>query len=124
MLKAIRYYFADSHCNCNDDLQCTESSSEDPELGIPVSFDIRVKDHDNPGEEYHLKRVHGRNGQLCSFACSNISFKSVTVHRGHKAAMISQTVLGQADLGKSQVYCGPMEILVKESLEKPRKWVL
>lgn len=89
-----------------------------------MSFDIRIKDYDNPMEEYQLRRVHGRNGQICTFACSNISFTTVQVHRGHKADMIAQECLGhKIEGGNSQVYCGPITVTVSTS-EQPRPWVL
>ena len=111
-----------AHCVCEESNGCENEDTD--HLGIPVSFDIRIKDYDNPMEEYILKRVHGRNGQNCSFTCSNIKFTSQQVYRGQKASMIAQKCLGQRIDGKnSQVYCGPISVTVSTS-EQPRHWVL
>lgn len=103
---------------------CVDASGDDTdESGVPVSFDIRIMDHDNP-MEYHLRRVHGRNGQVCKFTCSNVQFTSTQVYRGHKADMIAQQSLGHMiEGGRSQVYCGPISVTV-EAREEPRHWVL
>ncbi|XP_018010986.1 uncharacterized protein LOC108668307 [Hyalella azteca] len=106
-------------CNCN------ESFNEDypEEQVLPVSFDIRIKDHDNP-QEYQLRRVHGTNGQICKFSCDKISFTSQEVYRGHKADMVAQECLGHKIHGsKSQVYIGPFWASV-QTREEPRHWVL
>ncbi|KAF2349817.1 hypothetical protein FHG87_019428 [Trinorchestia longiramus] len=112
-----------SSCRCGDSKDGGPLLSETPEQGVPVSFDIRIKDHDNP-KEYQLRRVHGMNGQTCKFACDNISFSSVEVYRGHKADMIAQECLGhRIEGGKSQVFRGPFSAQV-QAKEEPRHWVL
>lgn len=78
--------------------------------GVPVTFDIRVVDCE-VGEEYSLKRVHGRNGELCTFACSAISFTTEKVYRGQKADMIAQRCLGHKMAGsRNHVYKGPIRL--------------
>lgn len=91
------------HCEC---LPLGEEDS----TGVPVTFDIRVVDCE-VGEEYSLKRVHGRNGELCTFSCSSISFTTDDVYRGHKADMISQNCLGHKMAGtRTNVYRGPIKL--------------
>lgn len=75
-----------------------------------MTFDIRVVDCE-VGEEYSLKRVHGRNGELCTFACSAISFTTEKVYRGQKADMIAQRCLGHKMAGsRNHVYKGPIRL--------------
>lgn len=86
---------------------CDPSS---PGQGIPVTFDIRVVDCE-VGEEYSLQRVHGRNGELCTFACSAISFTTEKVFRGQRADMVAQRCLGRKMTGQhNHVYRGPIRL--------------
>jgi len=78
--------------------------------GVPVMFDIRVVDCE-VGEEYSLKRVHGRNGELCTFACASISFTTDHVYRGTKADMMAKKCLGRKMAGaRTNVYQGPINL--------------
>lgn len=89
------------HCGCSP-------IEEGP--GVPVTFDIRVVDCE-VGEEYSLKRVHGRNGELCTFSCSSINFTTENVYRGQKADLISKHCLGHKMAGKrTHVYRGPIRL--------------
>ncbi|KAK7078901.1 hypothetical protein SK128_002991 [Halocaridina rubra] len=100
-----------------------ECSPLDEGPGVPVTFDIRVVDCEI-GEEYSLKRVHGRNGELCTFSCSSVSFTTETVYRGQKADLISKHCLGHKMAGnRTNVYQGPIKL---SCVATPRNfpWVL
>ncbi|KAK7020254.1 hypothetical protein SK128_012502 [Halocaridina rubra] len=78
--------------------------------GTPVTFDIKVVDCE-VGEEYSLKRVHGRNGELCTFSCSSVTFTTDKVYRGHRADLIAQSCLGRKMEGKrTRVFHGPIRL--------------
>lgn len=98
----------------DSDCGCPSSSEEDyhqSQEGVPVTFDIRVVDCE-VGEEYCLKRVHGRNGELCTFTCPSVTFTTEKVYRGQKADMMAQRCLGHKMGGKqSHVYRGPIRLL-------------
>ncbi|XP_076048682.1 uncharacterized protein LOC143029712 [Oratosquilla oratoria] len=103
-----------SECQCTEDLQ---------EPGVPVTFDIRIVDCED-GEEYVLKKVHGRNGSLCTFACGTISFTTERVYRGQKADMVAQRCLGHKMDGKrTHVYAGPISVSCVPS-NRQVHWVL
>ncbi|XP_064089034.1 uncharacterized protein LOC135203211 [Macrobrachium nipponense] len=85
-------------------------TSEEEQPGVPVTFDIRVVDCD-VGEEYSLKKVNGRNGELCTFSCSCVTFTTEEVFRGHRADLIAQQCLGHKMAGKkTHVYRGPIRL--------------
>lgn len=91
--------------------------------GVPVTFDIRVMDCE-VGEEYVLKRVHGRNGELCTFACAAVSFTTEKVYRGQKADMITQRCLGHKMNGRRNlVYRGPIKLRCVP-IRRNTQWVL
>lgn len=91
--------------------------------GVPVTFDIRVVDCE-VGEEYSLKRVHGRNGELCTFTCASVSFTTEKMYRGQKADMIAQRCLGHKMTGRhNHVYRGPMKLNCVPS-RRNTHWVL
>lgn len=103
--------------------RCECSGLQDDGPGVPVTFDIRVMDCD-VGEEYMLQRVHGRNGELCTFACSSVSFTTEKVYRGQKALMIAQRCLGKKMAGRhNHVYRGPIK-LVCVPIRRNTHWVL
>ncbi|XP_064089033.1 uncharacterized protein LOC135203210 [Macrobrachium nipponense] len=90
---------------------------------VPVTFDIRIVDCE-VGEEYSLEKVHGRNGELCTFSCASVSFTTEEVYRGHKADMVSQNCLGHTMNGKrTTVYRGPIK-LSYEAAPRNVQWVL
>ncbi|KAK4320043.1 hypothetical protein Pmani_009065 [Petrolisthes manimaculis] len=105
---------------------CDCPSSEEDYLGqegVPVTFDIRVVDCD-VGEEYSLKRVHGRNGEVCTFTCPCVTFTTENVYRGQKADMMAQHCLGHKLQGKrSQVYRGPIRLLCVP-IRRNTHWVM
>ncbi|KAG7173799.1 uncharacterized protein LOC121860098 [Homarus americanus] len=100
-----------------------ECGSYDDGPGVPVTFDIRVMDCE-VGEEYSLKRVHGRNGELCTFACASVTFTTDKVYRGQKADMIAQRCLGHKMTGRrNHVYRGPIKIRCV-AVSRNAHWVL
>ncbi|KAK7020253.1 hypothetical protein SK128_012501 [Halocaridina rubra] len=90
--------------------ECCECTPLEDGSGISVTFDIRVVDCE-VGEEYTLKRVHGTNGESCTFSCSSITFCTENVYRGHRADLISKNCLGHKMEGKrTSVYTGPIQL--------------
>lgn len=104
----------------SDDCECS-LLNDGP--GVPVIFDIRVVDCE-VGEEYSLKRVHGRNGELCTFTCASVSFTTEKMYRGQKADMIAQRCLGHKMTGRrNHVYRGPMQLRCVPS-RRNTPWVM
>lgn len=90
-----------------DDCGCDAAGSSQ---GIPVTFDIRVVDCE-VGEEYTLRQVHGRNGEMCTFSCGSVSFTTEKVFRGQRADMVAQRCLGRKMSGRhNHVYRGPIRL--------------
>lgn len=90
-----------------DDCGCDAASGSQ---GIPVTFDIRVVDCE-VGEEYSLRQVHGRNGEICTFSCAAVSFTTEKVFRGQRADMVAQRCLGRKMSGRyNHVYRGPIRL--------------
>lgn len=117
--KSHRRGLAHSQLSYSED---TGFSLEDDQA-VPVIFDIRVVDHE-VGEEYSLKRVFGKNGEICTFKNSSICFNSQEVYKGHRADLISQQCLGhKMDGENAHVYKGPITL---SCVPTPRNvhWVL
>ncbi|XP_068247138.1 uncharacterized protein [Palaemon carinicauda] len=108
--KSLRRKFGHEEMLCSEEPEGDNTTEEEEESGIPVTFDIRVVDCDL-GEEYSLRRVNGRNGAICTLSCSCITFTTEEVFRGHRADLISQQCLGhKMDGKKTHVYRGPIRL--------------
>lgn len=111
-------FFFSPGCDC-------PTSEEDymGQEGVPVTFDIRVVDCE-VGEEYSLRRVHGRNGEVCTFTCPCVTFTTEKVYRGQKADMMAQRCLGHKMQGtRSQVYRGSIRLLCVP-IRRNTHWVM
>ncbi|KAL7648385.1 UNVERIFIED_CONTAM: hypothetical protein RMT77_000291 [Armadillidium vulgare] len=102
-------------CGCEDEI-------DGP--GVPVMYDIKIVDCEM-GDEYSLRRVHGRNGKEVTIRCKCITFNTSQTYKGQRAEMEAHKILGSKFLGRGgKVYEGPIQLTADSDPEESRPWVL